>query len=531
MSSLTAQLAAYYQRSPPGAGTADLFAVDDHHAPDWLGKLAAILLLLRRDNGDHLVDRVLVVSPPTASTPEPPELERALQSAFDQALVELIRPDIPPGARQAAFRAVQVVRPATSELPAAIAFVRMARRKTAVIIADAARYRAPGLATAADDDPAPEARWAPHLHALLTQAIAAATDVGCYVAVAAGEPLPVREDLRAMLLAVDPCGVFSSDAPSDLRDAVTAAQRWSTLAADGQLHRALDELQDRPDLSKVQKWLLRLRFLAEAGLVGEVRALLQQQGDRHTDLAPPATLALASIAESADADDFAAGLLAKCLPELGDREHLERALGVADRGGYTALAARAAEILAAAFPHAPALAFYRSDQHAAGDAPPADLAGANLVIIAAHGGVATPNRFFRSVHDDTTGVRSAAATARRLAGAGVVVLFVCSAGRADPHPEANTTLGLAKHLLRQGCRAVIAPPWPLETSVPPHWLPVFLASSARGAPVIDACFEANRAVAAKLGDNPIRNLAMSVYGDPLVVARLTGPRPVSRQST
>jgi CHAT domain len=148
--------------------------------------------------------------------------------------------------------------------------------------------------------------------------------------------------------------------------------------------------------------------------------------------------------------------------------------------------------------------------------PPTDLAGCELVVVAAHGGVAMDNRYFLGVQDDTAMALGSSAVARALGGVGVVVLFVCSGGRMDVHPEASAVLGLVNQLLAKGCRAVIAPPWPLETSVPPHWLPAFLAAWNEGHPVIDACFVANAAVRKVLGDNPRHYLAMTLYGDPLI---------------
>jgi len=151
-----------------------------------------------------------------------------------------------------------------------------------------------------------------------------------------------------------------------------------------------------------------------------------------------------------------------------------------------------------------------------GTEPPAGLKGADLVIVAAHGGIAEDKRYFRVVTDDVDLALASSTVSGALAGVGVVVLFVCSGGRLDQHPGASTTVGLAKRLLDNGCRAVVAPPWPLQTRVPPRWPPAFLGSWSAGAPVIDACFEANAAVHAELGDDPETDLAMTVYGDPLV---------------
>jgi CHAT domain-containing protein len=98
---------------------------------------------------------------------------------------------------------------------------------------------------------------------------------------------------------------------------------------------------------------------------------------------------------------------------------------------------------------------------------------------------------------------------------GIVILFVCSGGRADKHPAANTTIGLAKMLLDRGCTAVIASPWPLDPRVTYHWLPTFLEKWKAGSTLMDANFEANRIVAKGLGQDPAKCLAMTVFGDPV----------------
>ncbi|WP_234891131.1 hypothetical protein [Agrobacterium vitis] len=145
----------------------------------------------------------------------------------------------------------------------------------------------------------------------------------------------------------------------------------------------------------------------------------------------------------------------------------------------------------------------------------ATLSGSDMVIIGAHGGVGQDKRYFRVVTDDVDLALASSAFSSELRDVGVVVLFVCSGGRIDKHPGASMTIGLAKQLLASGCRAVVAPPWPLDVSVPPIWLPIFLDGWMSGAAVLDACFQANGAVQLKRGDIPAASLAMTVYGDPL----------------
>ena len=148
---------------------------------------------------------------------------------------------------------------------------------------------------------------------------------------------------------------------------------------------------------------------------------------------------------------------------------------------------------------------------------PLDLKGAELAIVAAHGAVASEGRYFQVVADEDDLKMSAVTLAQTLQGAGVVILFVCSGGRFDKHPLASTAVALPKELLDRGSSAVVGSPWPLETGVPAYWLPAFLESWDAGDYLIDAVRRANRAVADRLGESPSRSLALTVYGNPLVV--------------
>ncbi|MBD9477393.1 CHAT domain-containing protein [Pseudoxanthomonas sp. PXM02] len=148
-----------------------------------------------------------------------------------------------------------------------------------------------------------------------------------------------------------------------------------------------------------------------------------------------------------------------------------------------------------------------------GEQVPADLSSAELAIVAAHGGLADDNRFFKVISDEAQLRMNALGLARALEGAGVIILFVCSGGRQDEHPVASTTVGLPKQLLDRGSAAVIASPWPLDSRVPSHWLPAFLAAWQAGQTLIDAHAAGNRAVAAQMGNEPRDALAMTLYGN------------------
>ncbi|WP_165933134.1 CHAT domain-containing protein [Rhizobium sp. BK068] len=146
---------------------------------------------------------------------------------------------------------------------------------------------------------------------------------------------------------------------------------------------------------------------------------------------------------------------------------------------------------------------------------PVGLFEAELVVITAHGGLGSENRFFQRVSDEGSLVTTGKRLASYLRNIGVVVLFVCSGGRVDKSPDATATLGLARALLAEGCSAVIASPWPLDSRVTYHWLPTFLNSWSAGKTLMEATFDANQAVRSGLGEEPWKTLAMTVYGDAL----------------
>lgn len=147
---------------------------------------------------------------------------------------------------------------------------------------------------------------------------------------------------------------------------------------------------------------------------------------------------------------------------------------------------------------------------------PESFEGATLAVIAAHGGIDDEEGFFRVVSDEGVLRVAPGKLAAALRNVGTVVLFVCSGGRHDKHPGAHTTLGLAKQILDRGSQAVIASPWPIDSRVPSHWLPVFLMHWSGGEPLIRANFAANKVVDQYFALDPAKGLAMTVYGDPMV---------------
>lgn len=147
---------------------------------------------------------------------------------------------------------------------------------------------------------------------------------------------------------------------------------------------------------------------------------------------------------------------------------------------------------------------------------PVGVRGAGMAVVTAHGQLTQEKRYIHSIADEQVLTESVVTLARALADVELVVLFVCSGGRTDPHPMANTSVSLPKMLMDRGCRTVIASPWPLAVAVPGNWLERFLQAWDAGDTAIEANFKANAYVRERLGPEPGLGLAMTVYGDVLL---------------
>ncbi|MBR8000392.1 CHAT domain-containing protein [Burkholderia vietnamiensis] len=150
-----------------------------------------------------------------------------------------------------------------------------------------------------------------------------------------------------------------------------------------------------------------------------------------------------------------------------------------------------------------------------GQSLPDGFWGAEMSVVVAHGSVLPEGKYFQRVSDEGTLRVTTEEFAKAFRNVGVVVLFVCSAGRADQAPEGESTYGLARELLAAGCSAVVASPWPLDSRVPYHWFPAFMDAWSNGTNVATASFLANQHVAMHFSSGLANCLAMTVFGDGL----------------
>ncbi|APG48494.1 hypothetical protein [Phaeobacter porticola] len=146
--------------------------------------------------------------------------------------------------------------------------------------------------------------------------------------------------------------------------------------------------------------------------------------------------------------------------------------------------------------------------------PSEQFGTSDVAIIAAHGGLAESNKYFRSISDDSHMLKNVSEVTSTIKPSRLAILFICSGGRVDPHPETGMAIGLARQFLIRGSSAVIAPAWPIPFFIARPWLDGFLKEWNSGSLLIDAYHAGNLSIANNTSWDPKRTLAMTLYGDP-----------------
>lgn len=72
----------------------------------------------------------------------------------------------------------------------------------------------------------------------------------------------------------------------------------------------------------------------------------------------------------------------------------------------------------------------------------------------------------------------------------LVILFICHSGKAEKNMLYETSESMQNLLFQKGAQAVIAPKWPLHTSIPGIWLPKFIDTLKNGKTSFEAFSEA-----------------------------------------
>lgn len=142
----------------------------------------------------------------------------------------------------------------------------------------------------------------------------------------------------------------------------------------------------------------------------------------------------------------------------------------------------------------------------------------NLNIFFAHGEL--DGSAFKAIYKNQENF-SAVISNRFLFGNGdIAILFVCHSGKMDKNFFSNSLTSLVHEIISFGYKAVIAPSWALEVTIPEFWLDEFLKKFKTGVYISDAVHHANIELATY--KESISNayyvaegrLAMHLYGNP-----------------
>ncbi|WP_100615774.1 hypothetical protein [Confluentibacter citreus] len=142
----------------------------------------------------------------------------------------------------------------------------------------------------------------------------------------------------------------------------------------------------------------------------------------------------------------------------------------------------------------------------------------NLNIFLAHGKLGFKN--FKGIYTSNDS-ESAVIYPKELFGNGeVAILFICNSGVSNEDFFANSVTSLCYDILELGYKAVIAPFWPLETTIPSYWYSEFIKCFKEGYKLSEAVYLANLSLAVYKDDIsmgfvvPEGKLAMHIYGNP-----------------
>ncbi|GAB4160026.1 MAG: hypothetical protein Tsb0033_15380 [Winogradskyella sp.] len=149
---------------------------------------------------------------------------------------------------------------------------------------------------------------------------------------------------------------------------------------------------------------------------------------------------------------------------------------------------------------------------------PDESISTDLNIFLAHGEL---NQLgFKAIYK-SDGVNSAVIENKQLIGSGeVAILFICNSGVINEDLFSNSVISLVHEVILSGYKAVIAPCWSLETSIPSFWLDEFLKSFNQGDYISESVFKANNKLAEYKDEIsnafyvPQGRLAMHLFGNP-----------------
>lgn len=226
---------------------------------------------------------------------------------------------------------LRVVVPPDLRSESLLTIIGEAVSRSVILVLEAAVFRAAGVEPYEASPHLPEDFWTPQLHVLAEQITKTVKSDGPYTILHAGQALPHRPELRALLQSIGPVGVLGADSIDSVEaNLAEKGIEWSRYLAEGRLGAVMRSIEGLPSSVESEQPFLRVQMLHRAGFHAQALKAIEAS-TLDGDANPHALAKMAEIAVDAGADFLATKLLDQAVEELAIPEVLELALATAGR--------------------------------------------------------------------------------------------------------------------------------------------------------------------------------------------------------
>jgi hypothetical protein len=342
-------------------GAADIFCCGRFNTTARAGDLVFLLSMVCDEHEKRVIKGFMVVIPPSDAGASS-ITEEGVRSGFADSVARVRGRSLDEKEQAVVAKMLKVVQAPNLQIGSAIQIVERARKHSAVIICEAARYRDQSVALPPVGEAArlDEDIWAVYLQHFAERTVAAAKKVECYVALDAGEPRPGRQENIDTLTSVSDCGVLCTEIDADPAELIAKhGDEWLANARGGRIGAAIASIDGLPASMNPHKGAIKAQMFHRAGLPAHAIEIIREELVAHPNMEGELRVKFAIIAEEAGEFDLAITLLEGAIPILRTQEWLELALEIGRKLEDAALQQACATHLESFFPGSHDLHRYR----------------------------------------------------------------------------------------------------------------------------------------------------------------------------
>jgi hypothetical protein len=196
-------------------GTADIFCLGRGGIVRDLQDLVTLLNGFRDASGQSLIEQLTIIIPGSAAL----RVGGADEIRSTLAALPLIR-EWTSGRESVPEDRLRVIVPADLRSETLLSSVEQALPRSVIIVVEAALFRFDDVEPYEASPHLPEDFWAPQLHALADRIVKAVKNDGPYLILIAGQALPYRPELQALLQSIGPVGVLGGDSTDTIENII-----------------------------------------------------------------------------------------------------------------------------------------------------------------------------------------------------------------------------------------------------------------------------------------------------------------------